>query len=314
MMQACLAGGRIWFLAFAMLLGAAGGAQAPSGEAQKLEFDVASVKQDKLNGEPYSNFSLDSGNMFSGVSATDVFAPESGYFVARNRSLFEYLNFAYKLTGTQMLALRFEQYAGPTVKMPGWVTADKFDIQARADGHPTKDQMRRMMQALLADRFQLRVHMETREVPVLALVAASAGHPATRLRTHPAADGCDGPASLGADQLPAACGVIAHLAPSGPGLARFGGRGVTLSLLASSLPTQTGLALVRRPVIDRTGLGGTVDFVLEWALDAGGNGESTASGPTFATALRDQLGFGLEEGKGPVELLVIDHVEHPSAN
>jgi uncharacterized protein (TIGR03435 family) len=101
---------------------------------------------------------------------------------------------------------------------------------------------------------------------------------------------------------------------------RFGGRDVTLDLLASSLPTQTGMATVSRPVVNETGLTGTFDFSLEWMPEMSGPQADGAaaqpeeSGPTFGEALREQLGLKLKPEKGSVEILVIDHVEHPSEN
>jgi uncharacterized protein (TIGR03435 family) len=85
-----------------------------------------------------------------------------------------------------------------------------------------------------------------------------------------------------------------------------------LSLLASSLPTMTGMAVIPRPVIDETGLNGTFDFTLDWVPEF--NAPSDASGPNFREALKEQLGLKLEPQKGPVDILVIDRVEHPSAN
>src|ERR1700751_2130804 len=93
---------------------------------------------------------------------------------------------------------------------------------------------------------------------------------------------------------------------------RSGRRGAMLSLLASSLPTMTGMAVIPRPVIDGTGLNGTFDFTLDWVPEF--NAPPDASGPNFREALRQQLGLKLEPQKGLVNILVIDRVEHPSAN
>jgi uncharacterized protein (TIGR03435 family) len=106
--------------------------------------------------------------------------------------------------------------------------------------------------------------------------------------------------------------VIAHLPTGATGHIRFGGRGVTLSLLASSLPTMTGMATISRPVIDATGLNETFDFTLDWVPEF--NAPSDASGPNFREGLKEQLGLKLEPRQGPVDILVIDRVEHPSAN
>jgi uncharacterized protein (TIGR03435 family) len=296
----------------------------------KLEFDVASVKQNKSDDSPTSTLSLDNGNVYSTVNKGDVFTPRGSYFSATNQPLWHYIAFAYNLSGTQELALRFNYFSGLSSKAPVWVTggfdtsADRFDITARSDERPTKDQMRVMMQALLADRFKLVVHHETRQAAVFALVPAKPGKIGATLLPHPASDSCaaepdaaeanggatEPRSSLG--ELPRVCGVIAHLPASETGHIRFGGRGVPLSLLASSLPTMTGMATVSRPVIDATGLSGTFDFTLDWLPEF--NAPADTSGPSFRDALKEQLGLKLEPKQGPVDILVMDHVEHPSAN
>lgn len=313
---------------FAMLSG--GYSQSP--QAAKLGFDVASVRQNKSDDKPSSTFSLDNGNVYSTVNKGDVFSPRGSYFAATNQPLWHYISFAYNLSGTEELALRFSYFAGLSSKAPTWVTggfdvsADRFDIRARSDGRPTKDQMRLMMQALLADRFKLMVHRETRQAPIFALVLTKPGQRGPELVPHPAADACAVEPTAEADdsasnvlplrsalrELPRVCGVIAHLPTNATGHIRFGGRRVALSLLASSLPTMTGMAMIPRPVIDETGLNGTFDFTLDWVPEF--NAPPETSGPNFREALKEQLGLKLEPRQGPVDILVIDRVEHPSAN
>ncbi|HEY1994919.1 MAG TPA: TIGR03435 family protein [Edaphobacter sp.] len=308
------------------------GGAAQSPQAAKLEFDVASVRQNKSDNRPSSTFSLDNGNVYSTVDKGDVFTPRGSYFAATNQPLWHYIAFAYNLSGTEELALRFNYFAGLSSKAPIWVTggfdvsADRFDIAARSDGRPTKDQMRLMMQALLADRFKLMVHRETRQAPVFALVLTKPRQTGAELVPHPPSDTCaveptveadDSPSNVPArssalGELPRVCRVIAHLPTSAIGHIRFGGRGVMLSLLASSLPTMTGMAMIPRPVIDETGLNGAFDFTLDWVSEF--NAPSDASGPNFREALKEQLGLRLEPQQGPVDILVIDRVEHPSAN
>ena len=290
--------------------------------ARRLEFDVASVKQNKSDEKPHSTFSLDNGNIYSTVGKGQVFAPKGSYFSAKNEPLWHYISFAYNLSGTQELALRFSYFSGLSAKLPEWVTGgtdssgERFDIEARSASKPTKDEMRQMMQSLLEDRFKLVVHHETRQAPVFALVLSKQGVTGPRLQAHPVGDACleaEATATApAAAQLPVVCGVIAHLIPGGPGLIHIGGRGVPLSLLASSLPTMTGMAMLPRPVVDETGLSGLFDFSLEWLPEF--NPPPDASGLTFREALKEQLGLTLEPKKGPVDILVIDHVEQPSAN
>ena len=103
-----------------------------------------------------------------------------------------------------------------------------------------------------------------------------------------------------------------------PGRVRIGGRNVTAGLIASTLAAMPDAA--DRPVLDRTGLSGTFDFTLEWAPEPNGSptsgvaSQSDQSGPTFLEALKDQLGLKLDSSTGPVDVLVMDHVERPSEN
>jgi uncharacterized protein (TIGR03435 family) len=310
----------LWFATMS-----SGHAQSSPPEA-KREFDVASVRQNKSsNDEAQTNFPLDNGNIYRTPKAGDDAQSGAGYFSATNQPMWRYISFAYKLTGSQELALRFSMFPGLSSKAPKWVTggfdagADRFDILARTAGHPTKDEVRLMMQSLLADRFQMAAHFETREAPVLRMVLAKPGKLGPALKVHSANDSCGAgtdPASAKnakeSEDKPEVCGVLGHLPPSAPGMVRISGRGISLALLANSLPTQTGIAIVGRPVIDLTGLSGLYDVTLEWAGLL--NGQPNPDGPTFEAALRDQLGLKLQSDKGPVEILVIDHIEHPSEN
>lgn len=302
------------------------GGHAQSTPAVKLEFDVASVRQNKSeNGDARTNFPLDSGNIYRTPKAGDDAQSSTGYFSATNQPMWRYISFAYKLNGTQELALRFSMFSGLSSKAPKWVTggfdfgADRFDILARMSRQATKDDVRLMMRSLLADRFQMAAHFETREAPVLAMVLAKPGKFGSALKVHPADDPCTGGADTtsaknveASEARPEVCGVLGRLPPSAPGMVRISGRGISLALLANSLPTQTGMAIVGRPVIDRTGLTGLYDLTLEWAGML--NGQPNPEGPTFEEALRDELGLKLQSDKGPVEILVIDHIEHPSEN
>ena len=114
----------------------------------KMEFDVASVKRNTTPVSPTTR----TGNMPLGPQ--DAFTPTGGLFSITNRELDSYVIFAYKLAPAQ--AQSFEEQA------PKWALSDRYDIQARASGNPTKDQYRLMVQALLADRFKLAVHFENK--------------------------------------------------------------------------------------------------------------------------------------------------------
>ena len=183
--------------------------------------------------------------------------PNGGLFSATGLPLITYIAFAYKITGDEGQLLRKQ--------LPGWAATDPFDIQARADGRPGKDDMRLMMRALLADRFRLAVHTETREVPVLAMLLLKPGKPGPQLQPHPGGSSCSlNPADSGpgiAGGFPALCGGIVVMPPATPGNIRAGARNITLPFLANAM---TGMAQLGQPLADKTGLSGTFDFVLEW--------------------------------------------------
>ncbi|HTJ30725.1 MAG TPA: TIGR03435 family protein [Acidobacteriaceae bacterium] len=297
-------------------------------------FEVASVRENKKGGGSSSNFDLDgAGNMYWVMDRQEKTAPEGSLFRATNQPLMRYIIFAYKLTGTEELALRGAAmgfpWGGLGMKVPAWVSDTRYDIEARAPGAATKDQMRLMMQSLLEERFKLVVHRETRQAPVFALVVERPGTLGPELRVHPASDTCAGTAYPDADGkkdgggswvLPIPCGMIARLPVNGPEQHRIGGRNVTLAMVAASLPAQTGLATFPEPVVDRTGLAGTYDLTLEWTqvrsadVAVGPSAQGEEAGPPIAQALKRELGLKVEATKGPVEVLVVDRVERPSGN
>ena len=330
---------RTLLLAAAAFYALTASAQTPA-DSRLPSFEVASIRQNKAGGAQHSNVPLDSGNVYSAIDPSDTRTSASGYFVATNQPLWRFIVFAYKLSGTQELALRFSSFEGLKSKAPSWVTggfdaaADRFNIEARAGENTSIEQIRLMMQALLAERFQLVVHRESRDAPAFGLVLARAGTTGPDLKPHPASDACapiagqpageaagqaDKPASgaasgatAGVGDLPPVCGVIAHVLSAEDTRSSFGGRGVSLSLLATSLPTMTGMATISRPVVDQTGLTGLYDLTLHWKAST--DPETGDNAAFFRAALRDQLGLELKPTHAPIEILVIDHVERPSEN
>jgi uncharacterized protein (TIGR03435 family) len=284
-----------------------------AGVAAGQTFDVASVKLGKPGDQPHANFSLGPG---------DAYTPTGGLFSAANYPLVSYIFFAYKIGGIEEPIF--------LAQLPGWTKTERFDIQARAQGNPGKDQMRAMMRALLADRFKLAVHNETREVPVFAFVLVKPGKTGPQLRPHGDSAPCTIVASAAVAQaplqtidggLPAACGGIFPMPPTAPGRLRFAARNVTMVFIAESL---TGIANLGRPIVDQTGLTGTVDFTLEWTPDItsdkaaplppGAEVPPDSNAVTLQEALRDQLGIRLQPERASVNAIVLDHIEHPSAN
>jgi len=213
---------------------------------------------------------------------------------------------------------------------PAWVNSARYEIEAKAEGEPLPHMMEGpMMQALLEDRFRLKVHRETKEVPVYALTVAKGG-----FKLHPFKEGSctprdpeKGPVPLEPGQKPY-CG---SLAAGGPGL--YGVRVSiaepsiwTLNLAATSMSVFCSNLRLDRPILDKTGITGLFDFHLEYAFDqvtaAGFPGvpapaaapPDPGSAPSIFTAIQEQLGLKLEPAKGPGEFLVVDSVERPSEN
>ena len=272
----------------------------------KMAFEVASVK---LDPGPFRspNFPLDPG---------EAYRPVGGRFNA-DFPVFTYITFAYKLSLAQ------EQRQAMLAHLPDWVAADRYGVEARAEGNPTKDQMRLMMQSLLADRVQLKAHFETQVLPALALVLVKPDKTGPKLVPHSEGVPCEAtPATNGPMPRPVAGGPFppvcdTYMMMVNPNsVAKGGARNTTLALLAGALPGMGGL---ERPVIDRTGLNDRFDFTIEFAQERRGppNPETTTpdpQAPAFPDALREQLGLKLEATKAPLRVLVIDHIERPSEN
>jgi uncharacterized protein (TIGR03435 family) len=286
-------------------------APTPKPAAARLTFDVASVRLDVSGGKPKSNLAIGPGN---------VWGPSGGVLSTKNFSLLMFISFAYKMPDYQISALQ--------AKLPEWALSERFDIEARTDKtNATKDEMREMMQSLLADRFALAVHYELRNVPVYALTLVKPGTTGPKLRPHPANATCqefslllktaDGQSVVklpdaGPDGFPTFCGGILDVPARAQDRYSFGARDVPMSMIASSFSSWGNLG---RPVVDKTGLAGAWDFVLDFTPDPRPRYATIDSGgPSFQEGLKQQLGFKLESTKGDVEFLVLDHLEHPTKN
>ena len=200
------------------------------------------------------------------------------------------------------------------VDAPKWIADERFDILANANGEIPRPvpgnpgTLQGMMRSLLAERFKLAVHRETRDFPVYALeFARSDRRLGPQLRasaTDCAALAASGQPQASPDQKPR-CGVRAtggHMLASG----------LPVAQLATLLST-----MVDRTVVDRTGLPGAFDLELNWTPDRlpqrpDAAPPSNPDNPSIFTALREQLGLKLESAKAPTDVLVIDHVERPA--
>jgi len=271
-------------------------AQAQTSEPHPA-FEVASVKQN--TSDERRSFGVQPG----------------GRLVVRNAALKDLIAAAYGMAEIQ--ALVPERILGG----PDWIGSERYNIDAKASGEfhfapggPPKD-MLLMLRSLLEDRFKLVAHRETREMPVFELVLARK----------------DGKLGPGLHRSTVDCAALAAAAQGGApppprqpneappcrlmgGPARTIASAVTMQQLAANLSNHLG-----RFVIDKTGLTDGFDFNLAWTPDQmptsappPGIPPVDPNGPTLVTALQEQLGLKVQPAKGPVEVLVIDSVQHPT--
>lgn len=228
----------------------------PQAPSKRLEFEVAAIKP---SGPDSPALSISSS---------------TGRLVTSNTSLKMLVTWAYDISNDRLIGA------------PDWLDSARYDILAKVPAKepgedPGRERLKLMMQSLLAERFKLVFHRETRELSMYALATDGKG-----LKVHLRDAGND----------------LGRNAFSMPGSGRLVGTKVTPRMLAKVLSEQ-----LHREVEDRTGLQGIFDFTLEWAPDSDA---ANASGrPSIFTAIREQLGLELVAHKGPVEVLVIDKIE-----
>ncbi len=214
----------------------------------------------------------------------------SGDFTTRNTPLSELIKFCYGVHGKQVTG------------GPSWLESERFDILAKPDtpGMPNVNQLKSMVQKLLAERFGLEFHREKRELSAYVITVDKAGVKMTKAQgNRPPLPGFGG---------------------RGPGA--IGVQNATMAEFADFLQSR----VLERPVVDQSGLTDRYDFTLEWKPDtaqlaaaAGPNPPSQLppnieDRPDLMTAIRVQLGLKIESSKAPVEVLVIDKVQKPSEN
>lgn len=254
-------------------------------------FEVASVKMNR-----------------SGDLAQRIQPSPGGRLTVTNVSLRGLVRFAYEMLDVQL-------DGGPS-----WLATDRFDVVAKADGDPPLSEVRLMLRSLLADRFKLRTHSETRDQPIYALVVArSDGRLGPGLRKAPR-DCVGATPAVGAPFDPSApCWPPGGFGPA-PGVpitsGRLAFRGMTLENFARSLAP-----IVRRAVIDRTGLTGSYDADFDASAELPPPPPPPGSGipnpfdprnmPSIFSILTEQLGLKLESSRAPVKMLVIDAAERP---
>ena len=246
-------------------------AQAPAAAPTSLEFEAASLKPSQPGGRG------------GGIRP----APGGERYVASNATLKLLITVAYRIKEAQV------------VGGPAWIDTDLYDMNAKAERPSSIEELHMMLQNLLATRFKLRFHRQTKELPVYALLVDKGG---TKLQPHQAQSAGDPWIEPAFESLK----MTWH--------AKF----VPMDFFAWRLSL-----MLDRPVLDQTKLAGGYDFDLSFTrepppgLPEGAllNGAPLdTSGPTLFEALRQQLGLKLERTKGPVDIMVIDHAEKPGEN
>lgn len=225
-----------------------------------------------LAAQPPTRFEAASVKLHPAGDNDGSIGPHPGGFAATGVSLRVLIQVAFRLKDYQV--------AGG----PDWIGTDRYDILATApEGfNPTQAQLKPMLQALLTDRFQLKIHRETRELPAFALVPARNG---SKLRATPV-DGNKDIISVGPGNLT--------------------GQGITMAGLADALAMESD-----RAIVDHTGMAGQYDVALRWTPEAA---EQGTAGTSLFTAIQEQLGLRLESTKTGVEVFVIDSAQKASSN
>jgi uncharacterized protein (TIGR03435 family) len=238
------------------------------------EFEAVSIKPNKSGNGP------------------EAFHPSrGGRLSVTNKTLRDLIKWAY--------GVRDFQISGE----PGWVDSERYDVAAKADGNPRFDFLQptfeTMFQSVLVDRFKLTLHHQTKELPVFLLVVAKNGP-----KIHPVDEG-DCP------EVPTPENPCRSLRPTKFG--RLTGQKAPISALALMIAVTTN-----GTVLDKTGLKGSYSYTLDWNAylqpPLPGVFDPSSMEPAISAALQEQLGLKLDFSKGPVDILVIDHVERPSEN
>jgi uncharacterized protein (TIGR03435 family) len=264
-----------------VLIGIRGLAQTDAPKRARPEFEVASIKPHKSD---------DRRVMIS--------PSPGGRFSAGGATLRMLITVAYRIQDYQISGAL------------SWMSSDRYDVVAKTEEGSNSKWME-CLQSLLEDRFKLTVHRETKELPVYALVVAKGGPKLHEVEGDcpPRPSGAPPPFVPGKMPTPF-CGQMFM------GWNQLAGNKVPLQQVVTTLARTLG-----RTVIDKTGLTGKYDIKLEWTpeqsqvpLGPGDPVQPDNSGPSIYAALQEQLGLKLESQKGPVEVLIIDHVEQPSEN
>jgi uncharacterized protein (TIGR03435 family) len=186
------------------------------------------------------------------------------------------------------------------VGAPEWTESDRYDVEAVAEGNPSDDEMKAMLRLLLEDRLQLKVRREIKQQTVYALKVSKNGPKIQRSKAGECVQYDPATTASSAADPGRFCGF--NILSKG----RWNASAITMAQVASALSDLTS-----RPVLDQTGLRGNFDVHIDYVEDELANG---ATGQSIFAAVQERLGLVLQTTKGPAEVLVVDHIERPSAN
>ncbi len=271
--------GRIGAAALALLIAAV---PALLSQEAKPSFEAATIKP---------NTGGDFGNYFRMMGVTPSMT---------NQSLKNMILWAYRVHDFQIIG------------GPGWMSSDRWDLQAKTTQGAAYDKMQLMVQSLLQDRFKLALHREIKELPIYNLTVAKAG-----LKIQPNAEGsCIPPDPKNPGPAPGKT-FMDYCGTSGFGRCSMMGTSSTMTELAEALANPVA---ADRTVVNQTGIEFHFRYEVKYAPELtaisqpGGPPPACGDAPSIFTALQEQLGLRLDSAKGPVEVLVIDHAEKPSEN
>jgi uncharacterized protein (TIGR03435 family) len=265
-----------------VLFSGSGTAQAPSapGAPDRPTFEVAIIKPNK-----------------SGDARSRTDAAPNGRVMATNVPLYDLVRTAFLLQPQEMVM---------GDRAPAWITTDRWDIEAKAAGEPSPQQMRAMLRNLLIDRFKLVTRRDVRTMSAYALVFARNDRqlgPQLRRST------LDCEAQVAAARVPGTTPGTIQQCGGRSGRGSITTWGVPLSDLAKSLSPAAG-----RYVFDATGLTDPFDVSLKWAPDPEPGAAAPSDGTSLFTAIQEQLGLRLEPRQAPVDVFVIESAEQPTEN
>jgi uncharacterized protein (TIGR03435 family) len=269
----------LWGLAAMLFVGS----ECPIALAQSQPAQDAPAKQEsprRMAADADPSFEVATVKLSNPDDRSSAIHTEGTHLSIKNHTVNTMLLFAYGIHAKQI------------VDAPAWLSTDRYDLDGvlDTDGQPSLKQMQRIVQKLLADRFALKVHHETRELAVYALMPAKDGAKLSRSKGDPNVLGDEN------DDM------------------RDGERTMTVSNMTMADFTLIMEFYTDRPVVDQTGLQGKWDFKWSWTADESRPSSDTNALPGMFTAIQEQLGLKLEAVRAPADVFVIDHIERPSPN